>query len=295
MNDTVPAAYEKPKSAARSALFGDEPESVPGPGGVTKPVILQHRVSSIATVTVQPRMIECIANSVLGPPANVSRGLGGVSVLGGNMSSSYLDTSSIIIQEQANMSAAAARPRTSKLASYSLQGGYDKWVSLPGGARRPSDQLTVFVPQHLDTELDLAHSFLGRAGRGARTVVADAGLVAGKSSRAGWGRGWSLVGVAEGGAGAGRCLGSVTFSSLGNTTAGELDPAQADSLRQWFQVARDTSVRLERGEGGAMFVPVNSIETLHSHQAEAARQQDDLTQASLQWSQWVKMFSQIWR
>ena len=54
----------------------------------------------------------------------------------GNVSSSYADTSSMVIQEQSsiNMSSTAisSRPRTSKLASYSLQGGYDKWVSLPG-------------------------------------------------------------------------------------------------------------------------------------------------------------------
>ena len=42
MNDSVPMIYEKPKSVARSALFGDEPEPMSGvSSGVTKPVILQ--------------------------------------------------------------------------------------------------------------------------------------------------------------------------------------------------------------------------------------------------------------
>ena len=299
MNDSVPVIYEKPKSAARSALFGDEPEPMSGvSSGVTKPVILQHRVSSIATVTVQPRMIECIANSVLGPPANVSRGLGGVSMLGtSNMSSSYIDTSAMVIQDHAtnNMSSAvtSSRPRTSKLASYSLHGGYDKWVSLPGQTRKPSDQMTVFVPQHVDTELNLEHSVLGRA---PRFAMADMGLTINKSSRAGWGRNWDLVSVGDTRtAFGGRVLGNVTFSGLEQSTAGDMDSSQVESLRGWFQVALETSERMESAEAGAMFMAVSSLDTLHSHQGEAARQLDELSQASLQWSEWVSMFSQIWR
>ena len=294
MNDSVPAMYEKPKSAARSALFGDEPEPMSSAGsGVTKPVILQHRVSSIATVTVQPRMIECIANSVLGPPANVSRGLGGVSMLGtSNMSSSYMDTSAMVIHDQStvNMSSAAtsSRPRTSKLASYSLHGGYDKWVSLPGQSRKPSDQMTVFVPQHVDTELSLEHSVLGRA---PRFTAADMGLTINKSSRAGWGRHWSLVSVGD----TGRVLGNVTFSGLEQSTAGDMDSSQVESLRSWFQVALETSERMESAEAGATFMAVSSLDTLHSHQAEAAKQLDQLSEASLQWSEWVSRVAQIWR
>ena len=153
--------------------------------------------------------------------------------------------------------------------------------------------MTVFVPQHVDTELDLEHSLLGRAGR---FTLADMGQRVNKSSRAGWGRHWDLVSVGDTRlASGGRVLGSVTFSSLQQSTAGDMDPAQVESLRGWFQVALETSERLESAEAGARFVAVNSLDTLHSHQAEAARQLDDLSQASLKWSEWVSMFSQIWR
>merc|ERR1719436_115574 len=83
--DMTDTRLEKPAvSAARTALFGDEAEA----GPVTKPVILQHRVSSVANISLQPRMIECVANT-----ASLTRGLGGMSVLGSsNLSSSMMDT-----------------------------------------------------------------------------------------------------------------------------------------------------------------------------------------------------------
>merc|ERR1719367_2424572 len=75
-----------------------------------------------------------------------------------------------------------------------------------------------------------------------------------------------------------------------------MDTAQVASLRHWFEIALDTSVMLDSNDniGGAMFVPVNSIDTLHSHQAEAAKQLDNLDEASLKWNNWVQMSSQIW-
>ena len=299
MNDMVMSEYEKPKTAARSALFGDEGENDIVQSSVTKPVILQHRVSNIASIAVQPRIIECIANSVLGPPTNVSKGLGGTSMLGSsNLKSSFIETS-MMMQDQSTLSntiSTNARPRTSKLASYSLQGGYDKWISLPGQARKQSDQMTVFVPQHVDTELDIKNSFLSKSGR---FVVMDAGLAGNKRSRVGWSNDVDILSVGDSVSGImrpGRCLGNITMSSVNSTTCGEMDLTQIDSLREWFQVALDNSVMLnENTEGSAMFVPLNSIDTQHSHHVEAFKQVDNLTEASFAWSKYVKMKSQIWR
>ena len=70
---------------------------------------------------------------------------------------------------------------------------------------------------------------------------------------------------------------------------------QVESLRQWFNVALDNSARLDDVDGGgAMFVAVRSIDTLHNHQTEAAKQLNNLTEASLEWNNWVNMFSQVW-
>ena len=70
--------------------------------------------------------------------------------------------------------------------------------------------MTVFVPQHVDTEKT--------------SSVGDTRLASG-----------------------GRVLGSVTFSSLKKSMAGDMDPA------------------LESAEAGAIFLAMNSLDTLHSH------------------------------
>ena len=284
MTDNSP---EKPAvSAARTALFGDEAEA----GPVTKPVILQHRVSSIANISLQPRLIECVANT-----ASLTRGLGGTS-----LSSSMMDTtgptgtsgpSSVTRpteQSSANVSLSrAGRARTGKLASYSLQGGYEKWVSLPSGNKKPTDhQFTVFIPQHLDTELKLSNSLLGPPSCPSSLPLADLGLTMGKRTRAGWGRGWSLVSVGEE---AGGVLGSVSVRRLGQTSCGEMEPAQVRSLEDWFRVALATSTRT-----GSRFSPVASIATLTRHQEVAAQQLDGLSEASLEWAAWTEMVNQTW-
>ena len=285
--DMTETMGEKPAaSAARSALFGDEADS----GPVTKPVILQHRVSSVANISLQPRVIECVANT-----ASLTRGLGGMSVLGNsNLSSSMMDTTTVSSRptepSSANASLSLGRARTGKIASYSLQGGYEKWVSLPSGRAKQGDQFTVFIPQHLDTELKLSNSYLSSA----RSLpLADLGLTMGKRTRAGWGRGWSLVSAGEG---AGGVLGSVSVTRLGQTSCGEMDPAQVRSLEDWFRVALATSTRTTDSQtgGGCRFSPVASVATLTSHQAVAAQQLEGLSEASLEWAAWTEMVHQTW-
>ena len=62
------------------------------------------------------------------------------------------------------------------------------------------------------------------------------------------------------------------------------------------QASVDTSVMLTNHDniGGAMFVPVNSIDILHSHLAEAAKQLNNL-KANLKGINWFQMSSQTWR
>ena len=81
---------------------------------------------------------------------------------------------------------------------------------------------------------------------------------------------------------------NVSFSRLLQTTCGDMETAQA---------SLDTSVMLTNHDniGGAMFVPVNSIDILRSHSAEAAKQLNNLDEASLKGINWFQMSSQIWR
>ena len=113
----------------------------------------------------------------------------------GSISTSYMDRSSILPDHSMSLTMTVSRQRTAKLASYSLQGGYDKFVTLPGLQGRATDQHTVFLPQHVDTELNFATSFLGGRVRG---LVGDMGLQVGKSSRVGWGTRWDIVSVGQG-------------------------------------------------------------------------------------------------
>ena len=81
---------------------------------------------------------------------------------------------------------------------------------------------------------------------------------------------------------------NVSFSRLLQTTCVAMETAQASV---------DTSVMLTNHDniGGAMFVPVNSIDILRSHSAEAAKQLNNLDEASLKGINWFQMSSQIWR
>jgi len=93
----------------------------------------------------------------------------------------------------------------------------------------------------------------------------------------------------------GGCLGSVSVTMLGQTTCGEMDRQQLDSWEDWFKVALATSIRVEgNDQEGAAFSPESSLDTLHSHAREAARQMDQLSETSLEWSQWVEGTSQVW-
>lgn len=42
-----------------------------------------------------------------------------------------------------------------------------------------------------------------------------------------------------------------------------------------------------------MFMAVSSLDTLHSQGRGGARQLDELSQASLQWTEWVNMFTNM--
>ena len=73
-------------------------------------------------ISTHPRVISGIAPN--------SRGLGGISRTG-SISNSYMDSSSILPDQSMSMTMPVGRLRVAKLATYSLQGSYDKFVTLP--------------------------------------------------------------------------------------------------------------------------------------------------------------------
>ena len=271
-------------SIVRSALFSDEVDTAGAGQSLTKPVILQHRVASL---TIQPRVIENIANSVLGHVT--SRGLGGHSLTNSfsvNMSGTFLDHSSSFQRESVGRGPArASRP----LASYSLQGGYDRFVPL--ATSDGSEAGAVVVPRYQHAELPLERSLLAeRWGR-----LADCGLARSKAARPGWGRAWHIVSVGPGLGAAGACLGDISVSSLHNVTCGRPDSLQLESLEQWFGVCLASSSCHMDPVGGPLYSPELSLDTLHSHAGEAARQRAELAEASLDWAGWVEAVDSSWQ
>ena len=85
--------------------------------------------------------------------------------------------------------------RIAKLANYSLQVGYDKFVTLTTMESRAAAQHTVLLPQHVDIELGLVTKLLGGSVRG---VVGKMRLQMGKLSRERWCKWWDLVSVGVG-------------------------------------------------------------------------------------------------
>ena len=65
-------------------------------------------------------------------------------------------------------------------------------------------------------------------------------------------------------------------------------------MEDWFQVALASSIRNDDSKEGASFSPASSLDTLHAHAIEAARQLDQLNEASLEWSTWVEGVGQVW-
>ena len=276
-------------SVVRSALFGDEMDTSTSAPSFTKPVILQQRVASLS---IQPRLIENIANSVLGHSTSFGgRGLGGINAtntsnLGMNVTR---DMSSVL--EQGGLVREGSRVRSRQVASYTLQAAYDNFVPL---ATSGSGEVgAVVVPRYQDAELPLERSLLaGRWGR-----LADCGLTRSKAARAGWAAGWDLVTVGAGlaAAGTGSCLGDVSVSGVRNTTCGPVDAAQLESLERWFETALATSTCEQDEVGGPVFGPAATLDTLHSHAGEAARQRAELGEGSLEWAAWVEGTAATWQ
>jgi len=275
-------------SMVRSALFSDEMDTRAAPS-FTKPVILQQRVASL---TLQPRLIENIANSVLGNPNPYpTRGLGGNNTsMGNSFSMSMSSTLGGGSMLESSMPRESSKGPRRQLASYSLQGGYERFVPLAtGGAGEPG---AVVVPRYQDAELPLDRSLLaGKWGR-----LGDAGLVMSKAGRVGWGNCWDLVSVGPGlGDSKDSCLGDVSFSTLINTTCGSVDSSQVSSLDQWFNCALSTSTCALDEVGSPVYAPDPSLDTLHEHAREALRQRGSLGEASLSWSNWVEGTAAAWQ
>ena len=76
----------------------------------------------------------------------------------------------------------------------------------------------------------------------------------------------------------------------------KIDQQQQDIWDDWFKVALATSIMEINGQDIAVFSLEARLESLYSHSMEAGGQLDQLSETTLDWSQWVEgiSHSQAW-
>lgn len=122
---------------------------------------------------------------------------------------------------------------SSKLISYTLHGGYEKFVGLPSSGACDV-ALPPVVPQHSGQLLPFKEAITGP---GHLKNYADAGLFFSRSFRVGWGADWMLanVGVSLSEPNCTKGPVSVSLESLGITSFGTPENNQLDCLEMWLE------------------------------------------------------------
>jgi len=280
----------------RSALFAEAEDDVDMGSSLARPVILQQRSALAPT---RRNVIEDIANSVLGPP---SKGLGGISMMehtgvsssllrsqfashSGDMTSSFTGTGGTMSQSS------WTKPRQSKLPTYNLQAGYDRFLQLQSSG--PSDKPQIFVPQHFHDTGPLSSSHL--AGR--QSQLADTGLYINASFRVGFGNNWVIA--SSGGSLDPMNLEKklscdVSIEQLSITSCGAVDKDQVASIEDWLEVSLENSRCEMEGLNGPCYSPETHPDTLQKHGQEATRQIQQLDSATQEFHTWVSETKNTW-
>ena len=160
-------------------------------------MILEARSTVLEKRSVDP-LIEDIAHSVL--TGGAGKGLGGSFSMDHHASSAAAAAMSnnLLLRNRflSTASAAMTPPKAARapkagggLPTYTLQAGYDKFVSLPNCPA--DDRPRAVVPRRTERPVAASESrFCGLA-----AVAADSGLSAGRRFRAGWAGNWAFAHV----------------------------------------------------------------------------------------------------
>lgn len=158
----------------------------------SRPIILEPRPTILER---RDKFIEDIAHSMLG--GNRSKGLGGSF----SLEPTAALTSSLLLRSQylshsgfaGTGTTPSSKPRhaASKLARYTLQGGYDKYVALPTQAAADTLKAPI-APMHSGRLLPFSEAILGPE---RLRHLGDAGLFMSRSFRVGWSVDWTLANV----------------------------------------------------------------------------------------------------
>jgi len=278
MND-LSASILQQKTFLRSALFCgglEDGEMIECPPA--KPIILQHRNITNSLMETRPRLIEDMSSSLMGSSTSKFDGLGGSFVAGGDPSlgssllksqySTQLSNQTTLHQSRSNQSMQSMlhnNNKYSRLPSYSLTSGYDKFtqlqssISSTGGTGQDTSELVT--PQFVDAPVPLQQSYFSKRYK----LIADSGLFQNKRFRVGF---HNCLELADS-----QGDGLVNLCRLENKDVHEWE---LSSLENWLQVAFENSER-NIEEGGPVFRPMESLSTLHTHYLEAYRQLQECT------------------
>lgn len=288
-----------PKVQMMKTLFDDDDNDEQLQMGLGRPVILEQRPTALQR---RDPLAEDIARSLIGGP---SKGLGG-SFVGGDSSpmmmpqsatSNLLRTRFLTQHNTAASASESAAPAVldsssmlgtpgpkSRLPTYSLQAGYDKFVSLP--ATGAGERAQCVVPRHGDHLRPLEESLF----RGRLTLLADSGLSQGRRFRPGWAGNWQLAhcGAPFDPLAGGSRTALVHLERLETSSFGRVTDEQVVSIEHWLQVALDNAEVTLEGRSDdpdnrtPKFSVKPSVDTLHAYAEEAKGQlarQDSLEEA----------------
>ena len=175
---------------------------------------------------------------------------------------------------------ANTRTPSKKLPRYSLQSGYDKYVSLPTSGQASNQKFNrqkVVKPHHVDTLLPLNESIMNPSNI---KQLADYGLFMSRSFRVGWSNQWILANPGKSvKAGDIEQKGptEVIIEQQATSSYGVVDQEQLNSLEAWLEVCLEHSnVMIENNDcdsdGVPLFKSIEGIEMLSAFADEASRQ-----------------------
>jgi nuclear pore complex protein Nup98-Nup96 len=275
----------------------------------SRPVILEARSTVLEK---RDPLIEDIARSML--TGGAGNGLGGSftmdqssAIATSTVTSNLLRTRFLtrggvggLISADSSLKVPMTPGKTSKkMPTYSLQAGYDKFVSLPNC--QSDDRPKTVVPRYLDRQIPMAESrFSGKLRH-----LADNGLTASRSFRVGWARNWTLANAGETLEAAlptsstvQRRFGRVNVESVSVTSYGRVNEQQLRSLESWLEVGLDNSTCVTEDEDleelGPKFEAEAGRDTLHAHVEEASAQLAKEDEAEERFGRALKENKVIW-
>ena len=269
---------ESPPNVDLSKLASQAP--LPQP----RPVILEQRDKSL---------VEDIAMSLL-TGSDAGKGLGGSFAMDFSSAAPVSLTSSLLRSQFLPKVEAATTTPAKKCPRYTLQGGYDQYVTLPTAPTGTDQRPKVIVPRHLRPAP--LHASLLNPSR--LKHVADAGFFMSRRFRVGWGSHGLYAHAGASALDVDRDPYSVVIEQRTAEGPGT-ETEQIQSLEAWLEVSLENAVCVaeeSRSSGDVVpkFEPETGPRSLEAHREEAVRQLESGAEHSGNWQASLNETKDVW-